>query len=132
RLVTLAGADPESEPLTFKVSSLAAHGTLYHGTSTALADKLTFTPIPLSGNQVTYVPDANFNSPTGTNGPDSFGFKTNDGASDSAPGTETVVVDPVNDGPTATPQSQRSEEHTSELQSRGHLVCRLLLDKKNN
>src|SRR5690625_1161781 len=25
----------------------------------------------------------------------------------------------------------RSEEHTSELQSRGHLVCRLLLQKKN-
>src|SRR5690625_6886976 len=27
--------------------------------------------------------------------------------------------------------SIRSEEHTSELQSRGHLVCRLLLEKKN-
>src|SRR5690625_6809380 len=27
---------------------------------------------------------------------------------------------------------QRSEEHTSELQSRGHLVCRLLLEKKNS
>src|SRR5687768_17620783 len=27
---------------------------------------------------------------------------------------------------------QRSEEHTSELQSRLHLVCRLLLEKKNN
>src|SRR5437870_10719783 len=26
----------------------------------------------------------------------------------------------------------RSEEHTSELQSRGHLVCRLLLEKKND
>src|SRR5690625_7008354 len=26
--------------------------------------------------------------------------------------------------------AQRSEEHTSELQSRGHIVCRLLLDKK--
>src|SRR5690625_6483801 len=25
----------------------------------------------------------------------------------------------------------RSEEHTSELQSRGHLVCRLLLENKN-
>src|SRR5439155_20443446 len=25
---------------------------------------------------------------------------------------------------------ERSEEHTSELQSRGHLVCRLLLEKK--
>src|SRR5690625_5678224 len=34
---------------------------------------------------------------------------------------------------TATKQrdSRRSEEHTSELQSRGHLVCRLLLEKKN-
>src|SRR5690625_2050629 len=29
-------------------------------------------------------------------------------------------------------QVYRSEEHTSELQSRGHLVCRLLLEKKNN
>src|SRR5690625_5546362 len=27
---------------------------------------------------------------------------------------------------------RRSEEHTSELQSRGHLVCRLLLEKKNH
>src|SRR5439155_21482131 len=32
----------------------------------------------------------------------------------------------------ATPyHAGRSEEHTSELQSRGHLVCRLLLEKKN-
>src|SRR5690554_7027900 len=28
------------------------------------------------------------------------------------------------------PSSVRSEEHTSELQSRPHLVCRLLLEKK--
>src|SRR5437870_6880786 len=28
-------------------------------------------------------------------------------------------------------QRVRSEEHTSELQSRGHIVCRLLLEKKN-
>src|SRR5215510_15722771 len=27
-------------------------------------------------------------------------------------------------------RGHRSEEHTSELQSRGHLVCRLLLEKK--
>src|SRR5690554_7649891 len=27
--------------------------------------------------------------------------------------------------------NNRSEEHTSELQSRPHLVCRLLLEKKN-
>src|SRR5690625_6022171 len=30
----------------------------------------------------------------------------------------------------ATAKPGRSEEHTSELQSRGHLVCRLLLEKK--
>src|SRR2546429_628021 len=29
-------------------------------------------------------------------------------------------------------QKERSEEHTSELQSRLHLVCRLLLEKKKN
>src|SRR2546429_5703045 len=29
------------------------------------------------------------------------------------------------------PRCLRSEEHTSELQSRLHLVCRLLLEKKN-
>src|SRR5690625_6774109 len=29
-------------------------------------------------------------------------------------------------------QIMRSEEHTSELQSRGHLVCRLLLEKKKS
>src|SRR5439155_2602580 len=28
-------------------------------------------------------------------------------------------------------RDRRSEEHTSELQSRGHLVCRLLLEKKH-
>src|SRR5690625_5502849 len=36
-----------------------------------------------------------------------------------------------NDGKCAFPKTnERSEEHTSELQSRGHLVCRLLLEKK--
>src|SRR5258708_21786881 len=40
-------------------------------------------------------------------------------------------------GPTAgwtssRPSAQRSEEHTSELQSPDHLVCRLLLEKKNS
>src|SRR5437870_9638245 len=32
--------------------------------------------------------------------------------------------------PAAYSSAVRSEEHTSELQSRGHLVCRLLLEKK--
>src|SRR5438093_7437671 len=33
---------------------------------------------------------------------------------------------------TVTPLLARSEEHTSELQSLTNLVCRLLLEKKNN
>src|SRR5687768_17886956 len=39
---------------------------------------------------------------------------------DTRAGTELIVA------------MQRSEEHTSELQSRLHLVCRLLLEKKKN
>src|SRR3712207_6994688 len=33
--------------------------------------------------------------------------------------------------PVGIDQAERSEEHTSELQSRQYLVCRLLLEKKN-
>src|SRR5436305_3048112 len=36
------------------------------------------------------------------------------------------------DSPWSSERSRRSEEHTSELQSRPHLVCRLLLEKKKN
>src|SRR5439155_9623770 len=36
----------------------------------------------------------------------------------------------VDEGVVATIIESRSEEYTSELQSRGHLVCRLLLEKK--
>src|SRR5437870_11030351 len=38
------------------------------------------------------------------------------------------LADPAR--PRAPDRGGRSEEHTSELQSRGHLVCRLLLEKK--
>src|SRR5690625_6571303 len=36
----------------------------------------------------------------------------------------------VSDAEANNTAENRSEEHTSELQSRGHLVCRLLLEKK--
>src|SRR3712207_8999758 len=35
-------------------------------------------------------------------------------------------------GPSGGDEDGRSEEHTSELQSRQYLVCRLLLEKKKN
>src|SRR5947199_3831526 len=40
------------------------------------------------------------------------------------------LVDEPGDGAVAGLVDQRSEEHTSELQSLRHLVCRLLLEKK--
>src|SRR5687768_18146568 len=50
-----------------------------------------------------------------------------------------TIVSPSTPAPagpeaTSTPaiNAMRSEEHTSELQSRLHLVCRLLLEKKKN
>src|SRR5437870_11539813 len=46
--------------------------------------------------------------------------------------TAKLIEDIKEKGPRLGPQNAqiRSEEHTSELQSRGHLVCRLLLEKK--
>src|SRR2546429_9271372 len=42
-----------------------------------------------------------------------------------------TIVRPHRPGPCRRRHRLRSEEHTSELQSRLHLVCRLLLEKKN-
>src|SRR3712207_7405663 len=70
-----------------------------------------------STDKVTYAPEASYS------GPDSFDFKADDGTDRSAAATVSITVVPFNDPP-------RSEEHTSELQSRQYLVCRLLLEKK--
>src|SRR5690625_5598777 len=45
---------------------------------------------------------------------------------------ENIAFDAIGNLPSMPEQHEfmRSEEHTSELQSRGHLVCRLLLEKK--
>src|SRR5205809_2818223 len=58
---------------------------------------------------------------------------------DQLPTTHPIAADMVDtdavhvnfDGITYAKGASRSEEHTSELQSRLHLVCRLLLEKKN-
>src|SRR2546429_7127326 len=42
------------------------------------------------------------------------------------------LLPPEADEPHLQVRRERSEEHTSELQSRLHLVCRLLLEKKKN
>src|SRR5690625_7839663 len=52
------------------------------------------------------------------------------GTSIRAPGWGMLVVRSSSHGMDVPILCPRSEEHTSELQSRGHLVCRLLLEKK--
>src|SRR5258708_30461255 len=49
-------------------------------------------------------------------------FRSLCGPTTSAPPASSAAIDP--------PPAPRSEEHTSELQSPDHLVCRLLLEKK--
>src|SRR2546422_6887508 len=46
------------------------------------------------------------------------------------PGLQEFLQDPSLSGTATADEVERSEEHTSELQSRLHLVCRLLLEKK--
>src|SRR5687768_18264284 len=51
---------------------------------------------------------------------------------DTATPANTTAATPSSRAPTTSRMFWRSEEHTSELQSRLHLVCRLLLEKKNH
>src|SRR2546422_8112625 len=46
-------------------------------------------------------------------------------------GARVLVASDVPEDKGVSSSAARSEEHTSELQSRLHLVCRLLLEKKN-
>src|SRR5690554_7322195 len=64
-----------------------------------------------------------------------YGAHVRDDLEDAAGYGWDIPMDGVSfDWPTlvANKNAERSEEHTSELQSRPHLVCRLLLEKKKN
>src|SRR5439155_24709182 len=80
---------------------------------------------PISGVSVTFTAPASGASGTfaGT------GTNVSNAVVSNASGVATAPVFTANS--TAGGAVGRSEEHTSELQSRGHLVCRLLLEKKN-
>src|SRR5690625_6060951 len=58
-------------------------------------------------------------------------YDLENGCSPEATGLEGIMVSNQREVVLTDENGLRSEEHTSELQSRGHLVCRLLLEKKN-
>lgn len=90
KAITLTGTDIDGNTLTYSIVSQPGHGTLSGGAP-----------------NLTYTPAANYN------GADSFTFKVNDGTVDSAPGTVTIDVTPVNDAPVAIPQELVTTENTA-------------------
>ncbi len=88
--ITLTGADPNSDTLSYRVTSGPSHGSL-----SGAAPNLTYTP------------EANYN------GPDVFEFVANDGQVDSVPAAVAITVTPVNDAPAAGAQSLTTSEDTS-------------------
>ncbi|GEM_PF-1042995 len=87
--VTLTATDADGNPLTYAIVVAPTNGGL-SGTPPNL----------------TYHPSTNFN------GSDSFSFKANDGLVDSNTATVSITVNPVNDAPTAAPQSRVTLEDT--------------------
>ncbi|HEY6169749.1 MAG TPA: Ig-like domain-containing protein, partial [Verrucomicrobiae bacterium] len=96
-LLTVAAAgvlandsDVDGDPLTAILVAAPAHGTLTLNTNGSFI----------------YRPATNFN------GTDTFTYKANDGAADSAPATVTITVFPVNDPPVAANDSYSTPEDT--------------------
>ncbi len=90
--VTLSGSDPEGSALSFSLASVPQHGSL-----SGTAPNLTFMPAP------------------DFFGSDSFTYKVNDGAFDSALATVSVTVTPVDDPPVARSLGVSTDEETAVL-----------------
>ncbi|MEO8216509.1 MAG: Ig-like domain-containing protein [Acidobacteriota bacterium] len=90
KAITLTATDVDSPSLSYQIVSSPVNGTL------------TGTP-----PNMTYTPNANFN------GSDSFTFTASDGALFSNVATVSITITPVNDAPSATPQTVTTNEGTA-------------------
>ncbi len=91
--LTLAGTDPNSDPLTFAIDALPQHGQL--------------TGLNASTGAVTYTPDANYN------GADSFSFSVTDPSGASSTAGVSLTVTAVNDAPVANDDAATTAEDTN-------------------
>lgn len=95
--LTLTGSDPNGDPLDFVIENGPSHGTIdCPGDAT-----------DVSSLDCTYTPDGDYT------GSDSFDFSVTDIQGDSDTATVTIDVTPVNDPPTAQPDSHITDEDTS-------------------
>ena len=98
--ITLSGSDVETCELAFSIVSRPSNGTL-----SAITDAACTVGTPNTDSaSVTYTPNPDFN------GTDTFTYTVNDGFADSAPGTVTVTVNPVNDTPVANPDTDTTDD----------------------
>ena len=104
RAIVLTGSDPDNDPLTFSIAAAPGNGTL-SGTPP----------------NVTYTPVKDFN------GTDRFFFTVSDGQVSSIPAQVEITVIPVNDPPTAVPDTLTVEEDTT-INNPGNRVNVLLND----
>lgn len=81
----LTSSDPEGDSVTYILTAIPSHGLI--------------TSFNASTGAYIYTPRANYN------GPDSFAFKVNDGALDSASATISITVNSVNDAPILYPSA---------------------------
>ena len=89
-IITLAGADPDKDPLSFKIASLPANGSLYQCVSGARGAAISSpnTVVSNATGQVIFAPaTGGYGNPYTT-----FGFVANDGEALSAPAMVTLVV----------------------------------------
>src|SRR2546430_1413871 len=90
KAITLTASDVDGDTLTYSIVCGPSHGSLSG-----------------AAPNVTYTPAANYN------GPDSFTFKANDGAVDSAAATVSITVTAVNDAPAAANDAYSTNEDTA-------------------
>jgi hypothetical protein len=97
-------SDVELTEIWFTLETLEADG--YTLTTTLMGDPAPGT-IRGTGTTATYTPDPDYH------GPDRFEFVVDNGSSESAPAVVSIAVDPVNDPPTAEPQTLTTPENTA-------------------
>jgi len=109
KTITLAGTDIDGDALTYNITTLPAYGTLFQ-TSDGSTRGNTITTVPTTVSDASYRVIYVSAQDSNGDGHGNFGFKVNDGTTDSDEATVIVNVAKVNDVATATAQTVTADE----------------------